>query len=527
MKSQLLKSWSVRLIVGLLFFYFCSRLINLNALPVFADEAIYIRWAQLIMDDAKQYLFFPLNDGKTPLFIWLLVPFQYLASDQLLAGRILSVILGLVQLWVLCQLARIFNFSRRAVVTVALLAIAIPFWHFYQRMALMDGMLTLLLSCSLLFLIQAQQLSPPKIQKNRYLKFGYLLATGLFFGLSLWTKLSAILFAPSLFFSIWYYGKQTKSLIFKNMFSTILVVIIGLFCFLLLKLHPAFSQLFARGGDFLFSPSEVITGEWRFVLHQLPKYFDELNRYLTFWVLIAPLLGLVFFQRKRFYSISIISILVYLLPIFLLGRVVYARYFLPTTIYFTLSAGLLIDQLIGLVQVQVNLWKKAVLGLVAAVFISNIFTQAAGWQYKALFAVDTLDLPANDRQQYLEEWSAGQGIWEVSSKLMQVGQNQRVVLATEGYFGTLPDGILMYLHRRNVDNIFVMGIGQPVNSLPAEFITKAQDFDQAWLVVNSHRLKMSLPADLLLAKYCRSNSAPCLQLWDVSTLIKIDMNSKK
>ena len=520
MKNKLLKSWSVWLTMGLLFFFFCSRVINLNALPVFADEAIYIRWAQLIMDDARQYLFFSLNDGKTPLFIWFLVPFQYLLSNQLLAGRILSVVIGAIQLWVLCQLAKIFHFSRRGTVVVILLAIAIPFWHFYQRMALMDGMVTLLLSCSLLFLIKAQQLLQSKIQKNRYLKLGHLLVAGLFFGLSMWAKLSAILFAPSLFFSIWYDRKQTKTLTIKNMLSTFLVVIIGLFCFFLLKLHPAFGQLFSRGGDFLFSPTDVITGEWRFILHQLFRYADELNRYLTFWVLISPVLGLIFFQRKRFYLVNIISILVYLLPIFLLGKVVYARYFLPTAIYFTLSAGLLIDQLINIVQTQAELWKKTLFGLVTAVFISNIFAQAAVWQYEALFAVNTLDLPANDRQQYLEEWSAGQGIEEVADKLTQVGQNQRVVLATEGYFGTLPDGILMYLHRRNVDNIFVMGIGQPVSSLPAEFLTKARDFDQVWLLVNSHRLRMSLPTDSLLAQYCRPNAAPCLELFDVGTFIK-------
>src|SRR3989344_497092 len=67
----------------LLVVYLLLHLPSLTILPVFADEAIYIRWAQLIIDDWRRYLFFPMNDGKTPLFIWLLVPFQFLFSDQL------------------------------------------------------------------------------------------------------------------------------------------------------------------------------------------------------------------------------------------------------------------------------------------------------------------------------------------------------------------------------------------------------------------------------------------------------------
>ncbi len=77
--------------------FLLTRLINLNLIPVFADEAIYIRWAQLIGD--KFYNFFiPLSDGKTPLFMWLLAPLLKLNFDPLLTGRVLSVFAGLLTL---------------------------------------------------------------------------------------------------------------------------------------------------------------------------------------------------------------------------------------------------------------------------------------------------------------------------------------------------------------------------------------------------------------------------------------------
>jgi hypothetical protein len=164
-------------------------------------------------------------------------------------------------------------------------------------------------------------------------------------------------------------------------------------------------------------------------------------------------------------------------------------------------------------------WKKFLWGLTAAVILSNIVASSALWMFQSYFSVNQLSLPQKDRTQYLEEWSSGHGIKETADRLLNVGQNQRVVLATEGYFGTLPDGILMYLHRQNVENIFVMGIGQPVHELPPDFIQAASSADQAWLLVNSHRNFLTLNPDQLIAEYCRPNGAPCLELWNVSEII--------
>src|SRR5260221_509615 len=86
--------------------YFLTHLWNLTLLPVFADESIYIRWAQLMMDDWHRYLFFALNDGKTPLFIWSLIPFQYLFADQLFAARFVSVLVGATQVIAIKELVK-------------------------------------------------------------------------------------------------------------------------------------------------------------------------------------------------------------------------------------------------------------------------------------------------------------------------------------------------------------------------------------------------------------------------------------
>jgi predicted membrane-bound mannosyltransferase len=69
------------------------RLLNLNSLPVFADEAIYVRWSQ-VMQAEPGLRFLPLSDGKQPLYMWLTIPFLKLVTDPLLAGRVLTALSG-------------------------------------------------------------------------------------------------------------------------------------------------------------------------------------------------------------------------------------------------------------------------------------------------------------------------------------------------------------------------------------------------------------------------------------------------
>ena len=72
---------------------FSLRFVNLTILPVFADEAIYIRWAQ-VMKAEETLRFLPLSDGKQPLFMWIAIPFLKFIENPLIAGRLVSVASG-------------------------------------------------------------------------------------------------------------------------------------------------------------------------------------------------------------------------------------------------------------------------------------------------------------------------------------------------------------------------------------------------------------------------------------------------
>ena len=116
-----------------------SRLINLTALPVFADEAIYIRWAQLMRQDFTRYVFFPLQDGKPPLHMILLTQFLNINPlDPLISSRLMSVLFGLFSMYLLGYVTYLIFNSRRQALFSMILYVIVPYSFFYNRMGLID-----------------------------------------------------------------------------------------------------------------------------------------------------------------------------------------------------------------------------------------------------------------------------------------------------------------------------------------------------------------------------------------------------
>ncbi len=127
--------------LGLIGLYFLLRLPNLTQQPVFADEAIYIHWAQLAKAEAS-LRFISLTDGKTPLFMWLLIPFFKVFHDPLFAGRFLSILSGLGTMLGVFALAWKF-FNLRVALWSAFLMTITPFIAFFDQIGLVDSMLSM------------------------------------------------------------------------------------------------------------------------------------------------------------------------------------------------------------------------------------------------------------------------------------------------------------------------------------------------------------------------------------------------
>jgi 4-amino-4-deoxy-L-arabinose transferase-like glycosyltransferase len=474
----------------LLGFYFTLHLFRLTQLPVFADEAIYIRWSQLIIDDFGRYLFYPMNDGKTPFLMWLTVPFLNLFDNQLLAARLVSVIAGGISVSFIFLLLGQFK-QKNAAWWAMLLAIISPFTFFYHRLALTDGLLLTNLIAAYYFTVKIVQ------TKNWFSLFGL----AFFFFLGLWSKTPALLFAPVFYLTVFLIPKLTWRLFFQKTLLISAGLLMALIIFYSFRVVPLFSQLFAVGGNFL-QEKEVIfsTAIWPVMQRNASFFFEQLVTYLGPVLLILSLP--LFAKTRRLQLVLLASALLFLLPLIMMGKIIYPRYILPSSFLLISSAA------ISLGQLRLNkFWFATV--LILLLWPSLLFMK------NAYFNVDQLSLSPADREQFLEEWSSGHGIKETSDLIIELAQTQTVAVATEGYFGTLPDGILLNLHNQNVDNIYVEGIGQPVRDIPESFLVRAASFDRKLLVVNSHRIKLNLPEIQLLANYCRPNQAPCLQIWEL------------
>ena len=151
--------------------------------------------------------------------------------------------------------------------------------------------------------------------------------------------------------------------------------------------------------------------------------------------------------------------------------------------------------------------------LVAAVMMIGSYHLATSW-----WAPQLMPLLAADREQLVDEWSAGYGIAEAVEVIAAQAEKTAPLVLTEGYFGTLPDGLQVYFFNHDlVNRVRIEGIGQPIY-----YLEKASDwlplYDQALLVVNSHRFFIDpVEAGLtLMAEYARPDpGAPRLQVWRI------------
>ncbi|GIK83938.1 MAG: hypothetical protein BroJett025_05600 [Patescibacteria group bacterium] len=510
--------------------YLATHLYGLLELPVFADEAIYIRWAQLIIDEPARYFFFSMNDGKTPLFFWLLTPFQFMFDDQLFAARIVSVLTGLMQMVVIMRITGLLTKNKKTQYVAGLLVMILPFWFFHHRMALTDGLLTVMISVSIFFLIReiTQQSSIKKLSitslfgllKKKQTFFNVFMA-GIFFGLALYAKIPAILFVPSLFLLIFLVRQKSTNALLLAASKVFVSFSIGMGMFLALSFVPSFSQLFGRGSDFLFPLSEVLAGKWKETIVGLPVYAGYFFSYMTPTVILFMVLGLFGKKNKTIVHIFFWSGLLYVLPVGIMGRMVYARYLFPAVLLFTLASVFAIEDLFVWSK---QFSKKIVLYIVFSSFLvlllANTIATSAVFIVAAVTNHRQIPFVSSDAVQYLTEWSSGHGLYETSQLLKAESRNKTIAVATEGYFGSLPDGLNLYFHRRDVSNISIDGVGYPVGGIPEKFAQNARKFERKWLVVNSHRNNLNLDEKYLLREYCRPFKAPCLQVWDITDVFE-------
>lgn len=505
------KKTSIYLLL-ILTFGFIIRYINLTYLPVFADEAIYVRWSQ-VMASEPTLRFLPLSDGKQPAFMWILMFIIKYFNDPLFVGRLLSVVMGLSTTFgifvfscLLFKNKQSLENSKQSLANedigkhLGLFASAIytvsTFTFFFDRMALVDSMLASLVIWTSVFAYLTF--------KNTRLDFA--LITGILLGLATLTKSPAIFLALSIPFFVIFGNNSFKGLsnLKKLVVPLGLLVSIYFVAFAMYnvqRLGPNFDMLTARTKDYAYPVTHLFT-------NPIDPLIPHLKDYLSWLVILGPFPILVFLSLglvngfKSYKKELFILILLAFVPVYVqsaIGKVFTARYVLFTIPFLFIISSLSI------------LTKNKLLKIVNYVFIFLFLTLSLNNNYYLLTNPEKANLPIGERAGYLEEWTAGQGIKEISEYIkneFKKDETKEIVVGTEGYFGTLPDGLQMYLNDLPNNKVKVVGIGLGVDKIP-ESLSKSVEFGtKTYLVINKSRYLGNSEGLKLIASYKKADRNP-------------------
>lgn len=167
----------------LIFNYFFILSFNLLGQPLYLDEGLYIFWASLFSNDPN-FAYVSMQDGKTPLFIWLTSYLNPFFNSYLYTGRLISVAASAITL--ICSMLigwRIIG--KKGPLWVFVLFIICPFNILISRMAFVDSLMIAFGSLSLTCLFFLREFAT----KQKYLISSILAVfAGIFLGLGYLTK---------------------------------------------------------------------------------------------------------------------------------------------------------------------------------------------------------------------------------------------------------------------------------------------------------------------------------------------------
>lgn len=478
--NKFFKDWLIVLIAGTFIsaLGLSLRLYRLDLLPVFADEAIYIRWAQ-IMKAESTLRFLPLSDGKQPLFMWSVIPSLKIFSDPLFAGRVVSVITGLSTAVGLFLIGKVlFRSSKLGLVASFIWAIS-AFSVFFDRMALVDSMLTMFGVWTFFFAALTA----------RTLRVDFAMLTGFALGGAYLTKSPALFFVillPTLWvFAPWRGDWRSSLKVFvKLVFLAGVSYLLTFGMYNILRLGPNFHLISLRNKDYVLPLSHLWTNpKDPFIFH-----FDRAIEWLLALgpSLLVPLFVLgMFLGLARKPKETVALFLWGALPI--LAQSEYAKVFTARYILFSLPFLVFISSFFA--EYSEGLLKR----ISVIIFIAFIFQSFSVTRF-FLTDIEKAPLPRSERSGYLEEWTSGTGIKEASEVLREFQKEdpgKKIVVGTEGYFGTLPDGLQMYLN--DLPQITIIGVGLGIKEIPINLLESREAGNKTYLLINSSRLNIKEP----------------------------------
>jgi len=423
----------------LVILFFITRLYNIMSLPIFTDEAIYTRWAQIARLDPN-WRFISLTDGKQPSFIWVALVLMKFFSDPLMAARLVSVIAGFFTMTGIYFLTvEVFknHRSQKAARIMGVIASTIyvffPFALVYDRMAIYDSLVAAFFVWTLYF----------QILLVRRVRLDIAMTLGFVLGGAVLTKSSGFLsmaLTPFLLFLFDFSKPNLKKRIVQFIVFSLVGVTIGFGMYSILRLSPFFHIISQKNSIFIYP-----VGEWLKLAANVKVgnfqsntmgLWDWFFRYFTIPYAILVLLS--FIISKRFTKEKIVLMLWFILPFMIpavLGRTLYPRYIL-----------FMVMPLIPLVAFSLyTLFERFRNIFIRVLIVIFAFAMPLWMSYFILTDFAHAPIPRLDLEQYANGWPAGGGVRQSVEFFKKEAEKGPIYIATQGTFGLMPFSYEIYL----------------------------------------------------------------------------------
>ena len=482
-------------VLGLTLAFFATRLINLTLIPIFTDEAIYLRWGQIALGDPR-WRFISLVDGKQPLLIWLFLPALKVIADPLVAGRFVSVLAGFFGMLGMAIFSWYMVRTLKAFTIGGLMYLVIPIFLVYDRLALYDTLVTTIgiwaLFLSYLF--------------GKTLRLDVALLLGTAIGAGLLTKSSATYFLillPATLLLVRWQEKNRGEQLLKWIGLSLVVFLQSQVYNNIIRLSEFRHMVGEKNLQFLYSAHELLGDPFRHFWGNLNGLTSWLQAYLSWPLIIAIIVAFVWFAKKNRQSAGYFA-LWFAVPFFslaLFGKIIYPRFLLfmvpPLLVPLGIWFGDLLTRKINRLQVY------AILGIVLlppVYFGTKVLTDPVHAPF-----------PPADHQQFISDWPAGYGIKEVVAYLTDTAKRGPLVVGTDGTFGLFPMSLELYLGtNKNV----VIKPYWPLDNFPEELRVYAKTQPTFLIFKEKQEVPAGWPLELV-AQYRRGEGSTYLKFFRV------------
>ncbi|MFH2019524.1 MAG: glycosyltransferase family 39 protein [bacterium] len=490
------RDWYILLAFTLV--YFALNLSKLTDLPIFVDESIYLRWAQIAWHDPS-WRFISLTDGKQPLYIWFVIPFMKYIADPLVAGRVASVVAGYFTLLGSGYSAYLLKNKKLALI-VMLFVLTSPYIFFYNRFAVMESLLTAygvwILAISVLL--------------AKYKRLDLTMILGFFLGFGMLVKSSALFFIILSPVAYLLYPNH-KPLFSKQTIRYLLLILVACGIATLIynvqRLSPWMSVISEKNASFTVPYREIFSHPDRLWSNSM-KIINWHFAYSTIPISLLTLVGFYLLART---NLSLFIVLLLWVGVQLGGTVAIAKFYAPRYISF-ITPFILIVAAYG-----ISIIKNS-----KQLFITTLLVLVLPTSLLIKLITDPFNYPyVKTDEGYVNGWSAGNGTKQIADWAVSRTNttNKPMIIFTEGTFGILPHGLELYTDAR-APALTIRGL-YPITTIPPlETLESVTTNPETYLILNNTQTTGSQPGLELVSEYPKKDPAYSMRLYRVLPIEK-------